>query len=348
MNRLKTKSIKVGNIVIGGQNKVIIQSMTTTKTSNISATIKQILDLENVGCQLIRVAILDKDDALAIKDIVSNIHIPLVADIHFDSNLAILAIKNGAHKIRINPGNIPEKDLKDIVETAKEYNIPIRVGVNGGSLPKFVTDITQKDVQLFEATKYCVEKLEALDFTNIVISLKSSDILTTINANKLASNYFNYPIHLGITEAGDALTSAIRSSYALGSLLNDGIGDTIRISMSDDPIKEVISAKELLKTLNLIENYPTLISCPTCGRCQIDTIPIINAVKSYLDTLNCNIKVAIMGCVVNGPGEAKDADIGIAGGNGYAVLFKKGQIIDKIEEKDIASCLIDEINKLIR
>ncbi len=347
MKRNETKTVFVGDVQIGGQNSVVIQSMTTTRTANTAETINQILDLESLGCQIIRVSVLDETDAKAIEEIVKNIHIPLVADIHFDYRLALLAIEAGAKKIRINPGNIDTDKLKLIVEAAKLHNVVIRVGVNGGSLPEMSNKYSDKAVAIFESAKKCVEMLENLGFFDIVVSLKSSNVLTTVKAYELASAYFPYPLHIGVTEAGDALTSSIRSGAGLGILLNEGIGDTIRISMNDDSRKEVIAAKELLSTMNLFRKQPILVACPTCGRCQIDSFSIVKKVKAYLDTIDSDIKVAIMGCIVNGPGEAKEADIGIAGGNGQAVLFKKGQITAKIAEKDIAEVLIEQIKQLI-
>lgn len=348
MKRIETKPVRVGNIVIGGQNKVVIQSMTTTPSKDVANTIKQILGLENVGCELVRVAVLDMDDAKAIKNIKPNIHIPLVADIHFDYKLALESIEAGADKIRINPGNMAKEDLKKVVSKCKEHGIPIRVGVNGGSLEKTYQNVDDKAIALFNSAKDCVKLLEDLDFHNIVLSLKSSDVLVTIKAYELASNYFPYPLHLGITEAGNIETSLVRSSFGLGYLLQEGIGDTIRISINDEPSKEINACKELLKTLGLYKDYPTLIACPTCGRTQVDLIPIVKEVKEYLDTLKLDIKVAVMGCVVNGPGEAKEADIGIACGKHSAVLFKKGEVIKTIKEDEIIKTLKEEIKNMIK
>jgi (E)-4-hydroxy-3-methylbut-2-enyl-diphosphate synthase len=346
MKRWNTRPVKIANLTMGGQNKVLIQSMTTTKTKDTQTTIAQILDLEKRGCELIRVAILDQEDAEAIKAIKEEIHIPLIADIHFDYRLALLAIENGADKIRINPGNMQVEHLKLIVDACKNKKIPIRIGVNSGSLPSSVSDYKDQALALVSSAKDSVKRLEELDFYDIVISLKSSDVLTTIRAYELAAETFPYPLHLGITEAGDCFTSCLRSGAGLGILLKEGIGDTIRISMNAEPKMEISACKELLKAFNLYENYPTLIACPTCGRCQIDLMPIVQEVKAYLDELNKNIKVAVMGCVVNGPGEAKEADIGIAGGLGQAALFKKGKIIKKIDEKDIVRVLKEEIEKM--
>lgn len=347
--RINTRQVKVGNLVIGGQNKVIIQSMTNTPTKDIEKTVNQILELEKVGCEIIRVAILDESDALAIKEIKKRIHIPLVADIHFDYRLALICIENGIDKIRINPGNIGSKEnVIKVINACKEKNIPIRIGVNGGSLDK---DLLEKyghnsPKAIVEACIRQIKLLEELDFYDIVVSLKTSSVLSTIEAYKLASEIIPYPLHLGITEAGALLTSSIRSSAGLGVLLYEGIGDTIRISISDDPIKEIRVCKELLKNFNLYKNFPTLISCPTCGRLQYDALPIYQEMENFLSTVNKDITVAIMGCVVNGPTEAKNADIGIAGGKNEALLFKKGQIIRKIKEEDIISVLKEEILKM--
>lgn len=346
MKRIETRKVFVKNIQIGGQNKVVIQSMTNTHTKDIDATVKQILELEDLGCEIIRVAVLDMEDAKAIKEIIKKIHIPLVADIHFDYRLALEAINSGANKIRINPGNMSPDKLKIVVEAAKSHNIPIRVGVNSGSLPEISKKYKDKAEGLFEGAKFAVKLLEDLDFYDIVVSLKASDVLTTIKAYELAANYFPYPLHIGITEAGDEFTSAIRSSAGLGILLKESIGDTIRISINGDHKSEIIACKELLKAMNLYKGFPTLVACPTCGRCQLDMANVVQEVKKYLYTLNKDIKVAIMGCVVNGPGEAKDADIGIAGGSKDAVLIKHGEIIRKIDGNNLAKELIDEIKKM--
>lgn len=349
MKRQATKQIKVGNIVIGGQNKVIIQSMCNTKPRNIEDTINQILELENIGCEIIRVSIENEDDALALSKIKEHIHIPLVADIHFDYKLALLAIANGADKIRINPGNIGKPEyVKLICDKCNEYNIPIRIGVNSGSLEKEFEELygSHSVKGMVESIKKHVKMLENFNFHNIVLSVKSSDVLTTIEANKELNKLFNYPIHIGITEAGDVFSSSIRSSVGLGILLHQGIGDTIRISITGDVKDEVNAAKELLSSLNLYTNYVKVISCPTCGRTNYDMLPIVKEIKEFVSTLNKDIKVAIMGCAVNGPGEAKNADIGIAGGINEAILFKKGEIIRKIPQSDIISVLKEEILKL--
>lgn len=351
ITRNNTKQVKVGNIVIGGQNKVIIQSMCNTKTKDVDATVKQILELEKLGCQIIRVAILDENDANAIKEIKMKINIPLVADIHFDYRLALICIENGIDKIRLNPGNIGNiENVKTVVKACKEKNIPIRIGVNGGSLEK---DLVEKyghddpEAMIISAKKE-VEILENLGFNDIIISLKSSNVLTTIKAYELASKTFPYPLHLGITEAGALITSSIKSSAGLGVLLYQGIGDTIRISISDEPKKEIQVVKELLSNFNLYNNHPNLVSCPTCGRIQYNMIPIVQEIEEFLQTINVPIKVAIMGCAVNGPLEAKNADIGIAGGFNEGLLFKKGQIIRKIPQSQMVEELKKEILNYIK
>ena len=347
--RNMTKKIKVGNTFIGGQNKVIIQSMCNTKTKNIDETVNQIKELETLGCEIIRVAILDEEDARAIKFIKEQINIPLVADIHFDYRLALICADGGIDKIRINPGNIGSIDnVKKVVEKCKEKNIPIRIGVNGGSLEKELLDKYGHDnpeAMLISAKKE-VKILEDLGFYDIIISLKSSNVLTTIKAYELASKEFSYPLHLGITEAGALLTSSIKSSAGLGVLLYQGIGDTIRISISDEPKKEIQVVKELLSNFDLYNNHPNLVSCPTCGRIQYNMIPVVKEIEEFLQTINKPIKVAIMGCAVNGPLEAKNADIGIAGGQKEGLLFKKGQIIKKIPQDKLVEELKKEILSL--
>ena len=351
MKRNETRAIKVGNLVIGGNDQVIIQSMTNTKTKNIEATVKQIDDLANSGCQLVRLAVLNMDDALAIKEIKSRVNIPLVADIHFDYRLALQAIKSGIDKIRINPGNIGSIDkVKLVVEACKKKHIPIRIGVNGGSLEKDILEKYGKPTAkaMIESAKKHVEILESLDFYDICISLKSSNTLLTIEAYQLASETFPYPLHIGVTEAGTKLGGTIKSSLGIGTILYQGIGNTIRVSLSDSPLEEIKVAKTLLKELELIDNVPTLISCPTCGRIQYDLIPIAKEIEDFLNTINSNITVAIMGCAVNGPGEAKHADIGIAGGVNEGLLIKKGEIIRKVKQDDIIEELKKEIIKMTK
>lgn len=346
--RKETKNIKIGSISIGGQDKVLIQSMCNIKTSKTDEVIKQINECVSLGADLMRVSVLDMGDALAIKEIKANTSIPLVADIHFDYSLAIASIESGADKIRINPGNIGTYDnLKKVIECAKKHGTAIRIGVNSGSLEK---EFASQDIPLAEklfksALKY-ITLLEQLEFYDIVVSLKASNIIETIKAYELMSEQCDYPLHLGITEAGIKDLSLIRSTAGLTPLLLKGIGDTIRISITDDSKEEIKAAKRLLHDLGLYPNYPTIISCPTCGRTQVDVTNLTNNILNYLETVNKPIKIAIMGCVVNGPGEAKDADIGVAGGKNEYVLFAKGQIIKKVSESKVLETLIDEINKL--
>lgn len=351
MERTKTRQITVGNVKIGGQNKVVIQSMTNTKTKDIESTVKQILDLEKAGCEIIRVACLDMEDAKSIKEIKKQIHIPIVADIHFDYKIALEAIKNGVNKIRINPGNIgDEEKVKKVVEACKANKIPIRIGVNAGSLEKELLEKYKKPTPeaMVESAKKHVEILEKLNFYDIAISLKASDLDLCIKAYEQASKVFDYPLHLGITEAGTEFGGTVKSSIGLGVLLREGIGDTLRVSLSDDPVKEIKVAKEILKDCNLYSGEPTLIACPTCGRTQIDLIPMAKEIEKFLQDIYADIKVAVMGCVVNGPGEAREADVGIAGGIKEGLLFKKGEIIKKVKEEELVDCLKEEILKMVQ
>ena len=348
LKREETRQIKVGNVLIGGQENVVIQSMTNTKTKDVEKTVSQILDLEKVGCQIVRVACLDIEDAKAIKEIKERIHIPIVADIHFDYKIALEAVD----KIRINPGNIgSEEKVKAVVEACKKHNIPIRIGVNAGSLEK---DLLEKNngkpcaEAMIESAKRHVEILEKLDFYDICISLKASDLDLCIESYEMASTIFKYPLHVGITEAGTAFSGTIKSSIGLGAILRKGIGDTIRVSLSDNPVEEIKVAKEILKNCNLYKNGAKLVSCPTCGRTQIDLIPIAKEVEDFLQNIDKDITVAVMGCAVNGPGEARNADIGIAGGVKEGLLFKKGEIIRKVKEEDMVKVLKDEILKMIQ
>ena len=345
MKRSKTKQIKVGNVLIGGQNKVVIQSMTNTKTVDIESTVKQILELENVGCEIVRVACPTIDDAKAIKKIKEKIHIPIVADIHFDYKIALEAIKSGVDKIRINPGNIGSIDkVKAVVEACKKKNIPIRIGVNAGSLEKDLLEKYGKPTAeaMVESARRHIKILEDLDFYDICLSLKASDLDLCIKAYEKASRTFPYPLHIGITEAGTAFSGTIKSSIGIGYLLRKGIGDTIRVSLSDDPVEEIKVCKEILKCCNLIK-LPRLVACPTCGRTQIDLIPIAKEVEEFLQTINKDITVAVMGCAVNGPGEAREADIGIAGGVKEGLLFKHGKVIKKVPQEKIVEVLKEEI-----
>lgn len=350
MLREETRSVQVGNLTIGGNNHVVIQSMCNTKTKNVEATIKQINALQQAGCELVRVAVFDKEDAYAIKEIKKGIHIPLVADIHFDYRLALIAIESGIDKVRINPGNIGSiEKVKAVVDACKEKHIPIRIGVNGGSLEK---DILEKYGEptpegMVESAMKHVKILDDLDFHDIVISLKSSNTMLTIKAYELASKTFPYPLHVGVTEAGTALGGTIKSSLGIGTLLYEGIGNTIRVSLSDDPVEEIKVAKILLKELGLLKGVPTLVSCPTCGRIQYDLIPIAKEMEDFLKDIHLDITVAIMGCAVNGPGEARHADIGIAGGVGEGLLIKHGEIVKRVKQEDMVQTLKDEILKMV-
>ena len=349
--RKLTNVVKVGNCLIGGNYPILIQSMCNIKTSNVDSVVKQIKELEKAGCDIIRVSVLDEADAYAIKDIVSKINIPLVADIHFDYKLALIACDNGISKLRINPGNIGSiENIKKVVSKCKEKNIPIRIGVNSGSCEK---DLLEKyggptSSCLVESALRHVKILEDLGFYDILVSVKASDVNTTIAAYQELSEKIKYPLHVGVTEAGTDFGGTIKSSVGIGALLSQGIGDTIRVSLTSDPVNEVKVAKEILSSLGLYKKIQ-LVSCPTCGRTQYDMIPLVKKIEKYIENLpNLDIKIAIMGCVVNGPGEARDADIGIAGGLKSAVLFKKGEIVKKIAEEDIYDTLIKEIDLLVK
>lgn len=349
--RTETRPINVAGVQIGGQDKVVIQSMCNTKTKDVLSTVEQILKLEKAGCEIIRVACLDIEDAKAIKEIKRKIHIPIVADIHFDYKIALESINAGVDKIRINPGNIgDEEKTKAVVEACKANHILIRIGVNGGSLEKELLEKYGKPCSdaMIESAKKHIEILEKLDFYDIAISLKASSLDMCVEAYEKAAKTFNYPLHLGITEAGTTFSGTIKSSIGLGVLLREGIGDTIRVSLSDDPIEEIPVCKEILKNCNLYKNSPKLISCPTCGRIQYDLIPIAKEMEKFLQTLNSDITVAIMGCAVNGPGEAREADIGIAGGKNEGLLFKKGEIVKKIPQEEIVQTLKKEILEMIK
>lgn len=350
MLREKTRSVQVGHLTIGGNNHVVIQSMCNTKTKNVEATIKQINALEKAGCELVRVAVFDKEDAYAIKEIKKGIHIPLVADIHFDYRLALIAIESGIDKVRINPGNIGSTEkVKAVVDACKEKHIPIRIGVNGGSLEKEILEKYGEPTPegMIESAMKHVKILEDLDFHDIVISLKSSNTMLTIKAYELASKTFPYPLHVGVTEAGTALGGTVKSALGIGTLLYEGIGNTIRVSLSDDPVEEIKVAKILLKELGLLKGVPILVSCPTCGRIQYDLIPIAKEMEDFLKDIHLDITVAIMGCAVNGPGEARHADIGIAGGVGEGLLIKHGEIVKRVKQEDMVQTLKDEILKMV-
>jgi len=349
LKRRSTKQVKVGSYTIGSGNPIRIQSMTTVPPSDIKGTLQQIASLEKEGCEIIRVAVPTLADALALKTIKKEINIPLVGDIHFDYKLAIESIRSGVDKLRINPGNIGnEEKIKAVVEEAKKYNIPIRIGVNAGSLEKEILEKYGKPTPeaIVESAMKHIRILEALDFSEIIISLKSSDVLETIKAYQLLAEKVDYPFHIGITEAGTKVGGTIKSSVGIGSLLVLGLGDTLRVSLTGDPVEEVRVAKGILKSLKLRSFGINLISCPTCGRCTIDLDKIATVVEKKLSTIDKNITVAIMGCAVNGPGEAKEADLGIAGGQKEAVLFKKGKIIRKIPEKNIIEELLKEIEAI--
>lgn len=345
---MKTREIHIGDRVIGGGNPILIQSMTNTKTSDVEATVAQILQLEQAGCDIIRCTINDEAAADAIPAIKKQIHIPLVGDIHFDYRLAIKAIENGVDKIRINPGNIGgQEKLAKVVEAARKRNIPIRVGVNSGSLEKELVEkyggVTAEGI--VESALDKVHMIEELDYHNIVISIKSSDVMMCVRAHELIADKTDYPLHVGITESGTVTRGNIKSSVGLGIILHEGIGDTIRVSLTGDPVDEILSAKLILKALGLRKGGVELVSCPTCGRTEIDLIGLANKVEKLVsDYDHLNIKVAVMGCVVNGPGEAKEADLGIAGGKGCGLLIKKGEIVGRLSEDEFIPALKRELD----
>jgi 4-hydroxy-3-methylbut-2-en-1-yl diphosphate synthase len=347
MYRDNTKIIKIGDKLIGGGNPIMIQSMTNTHTEDVEATVKQILRLEKAGCDIIRCTVPTIEAAHAIKEIKKQIHIPLVADIHFDYKMAIAAMENGADKIRINPGNIGSTDkIKAVVDVAKSRNIPIRVGVNSGSLEKDIVEkyngVTAKG--LVESALDKVKIIEDLGYDNLVISIKSSDVLMCVKAHELIAEQTNYPLHVGITESGTIFSGSIKSSIGLGLILNQGIGDTIRVSLTDDPVREVEAAKLILRTLGLRKGGIEVVSCPTCGRTRIDLIGLASSVEELVKNYDLDIKIAVMGCVVNGPGEAKEADLGIAGGDGCGVLIKHGEVVKKCDEDKLLSVLKEELD----
>ena len=346
MRRDETKQIQIGSVTIGGGNPVAIQSMTNTKTEDVQATVAQILALEKAGCEIIRCAVPTMEAAEALREIKKEIHIPLVADIHFDYRLAIAAIENGADKIRINPGNIGSRDrIQAVVDKAKEYQVPIRVGVNSGSLEKELVEKYSKVTAegLVESALDKVRLIEEMGYDKLVVSIKSSDVLMCVRAHELIADVCPYPLHVGITESGTVTAGNIKSSIGLGLMLHQGIGDTIRVSLTGDPVEEIRSAKLILKTLGLRKGGIEVVSCPTCGRTKIDLIGLANQVEQMVEDIPLDIKVAVMGCVVNGPGEAKEADIGIAGGIGEGLLIKKGEIVKKVKEEELLETLRQEL-----
>jgi len=350
VHRSKTRPVRVGDLVIGGNNEVIIQSMTTTKTHDVEATVAEILRLEEAGCQIVRVACPEERDALALAEIKSRINIPLVVDIHFNYKLALMAIEAGVDKIRINPGNIGRREkVEAVVTAAKAKNIPIRIGVNAGSLEKHILEKYGYPTArgMVESALHHIKILEDLDFHDIIVSLKASDVQLALEAYQLASESFDYPLHVGITESGPLRTGSLKSAAGLGAILSRGIGNTVRVSLSADPVEEVKVAKEVLKSFGLAANAATLISCPTCGRIEIDLMAIAAEIEDYIDKIQVNIKVAVLGCAVNGPGEAREADIGIAGARNEGLLFRHGEIIRKVPEATMVEELKKEIDAIV-
>ncbi|MGI2326569.1 flavodoxin-dependent (E)-4-hydroxy-3-methylbut-2-enyl-diphosphate synthase [Planococcus sp. YIM B11945] len=349
LHRTKTRPVKVGNLTIGGSNELFIQSMATTKTHDVEATVAEILRLEEAGCQIVRVACPDERAAYSIGEIKKRINIPLVVDIHFDYKLALIAIEQGADKIRINPGNIGRREkVEAVVNAAKAKGIPIRIGVNAGSLERKILEKYGYPTAdgMVESALHHIKILEDLDFHDIIVSMKASDVSLAIEAYEKASKAFDYPLHLGITESGTLYSGTIKSSAGIGALLAKGIGNTLRISLSADPVEEVKVARELLKVFGLSSNAATLISCPTCGRIEIDLISIANEVEEYISHIKAPIKVAVLGCAVNGPGEAREADIGIAGARGEGLLFMHGKTVRKVPEETMVEELKIEIDKI--
>lgn len=348
-HRQDTRPVKVGPFTIGGSNQVVVQSMTTTKTRDVETTVAEIHRLEDAGCQIVRVACPKMEDAQAIPEIKKQITIPLVADIHFDYNMALKAIEGGADKIRINPGNIGSRDkVEAVVNACKAKGVPIRIGVNAGSLERHIVEkhgYPTADGMVESALSH-IKILEDLNFYDIVVSMKASDVDLAVEAYEKAARAFSYPLHLGITESGTQFAGSIKSAAGLGTILHKGIGSTVRVSLSADPVEEVKVARELLKTFGLASNAATLIACPTCGRIQIDLINIANEVEEYIANIKAPIKVAVLGCAVNGPGEAREADIGIAGGKGQGLLFRHGEIIRKVPEETMVDELKKEVDKL--
>lgn len=348
MHRMQTRAVQVGPLTIGGDNRLVIQSMCSIRTNKVDEVVEQILNLEKQGCELIRVSVMDMSDAQAIREIKRQIHIPLVADIHFDYKLALAAIEAGADKIRLNPGNIGAREnVEAVVRSCKEHHVPIRIGINSGSLEKEIHEKYGKPTAqgMIESAKRHVQILEDLDFHDIVLSFKSSDPILCLEVYRQAAKEFDYPLHLGVTEAGTVMTSAVKSTLALGPLLLEGIGNTIRISVNGDASLELPIVKELLKDCGLKDDVPNLIACPTCGRTAWEMKPVVDEMESWLQTIHKPITVAIMGCAVNGPGEAKHADIAIAGGRNEGLLIRKGQIIEKLDQSEMVDRLKEEIQK---
>lgn len=349
--REETKPIFVGGVQIGGQKSVVIQSMTTADTRNVEATLDEIQRLYDAGCQIVRLAVINEDAARAIKQIKARSPLPLVADIHFDHKLALIALESGIDKIRINPGNIGSKEkTKRVVEACKERNVPIRIGVNSGSVEKRLLDKYgyPSPEAIVESAMDHVEILEDLNFDNIAISLKSSDVMTMIQTYSLMAEKRNYPLHVGVTEAGTQFSGGIKSAVGIGTVLSMGIGDTIRVSLTADPVEEIKVAKQILKSLDIVNNDPVVISCPSCGRCAIDLIGLATQVEDAVSTLKTPLKVAVMGCAVNGPGEAREADVGVAGGNGEGLIFRNGEIVRKVKEDELFEELMKEINSIVK
>lgn len=346
IKRKSTKTVKIGDRIIGGNNPILIQSMTNTKTEDVAGTIAQINQLAAAGCDIIRCTVPTMEAAKALTEIKKEVHIPVVADIHFDYRLAVAAIEHGADKIRINPGNIgDEKRVQAVVDAAKERGIPIRVGVNSGSLEKELIEkyhgVTAEGI--VESALAQVKRIEDLGYDNLVISIKSSDVMMCVRAHELISEQTDYPLHVGITEAGTIISGNIKSSIGLGLILHQGIGDTIRVSLTGDPLEEIKSAKLILKTLGLRRGGVEVVSCPTCGRTKIDLIGLANQVENMVADIPLDLKVAVMGCVVNGPGEAKEADLGIAGGQGEGLLIRRGEIVKKLPESELLAALREEL-----
>ncbi len=345
----KTKLVTVGKVKIGGGEKVKIQSMTTTKTADIEKTVEQIIELENAGCDVVRVAVADEFDAVALKEIKSRISIPLVADIHFSAKLAVTSMENGADKIRINPGNIGgEKEIKYVADCLKEYRLPVRVGSNTGSIEKgFLQKYGRSAEALVESALYNVGLLEKYGVESIVVSVKASSVPMTVDAYRLLANRLDYPLHVGVTEAGTQESGIVKSAVGIGSLLLDGIGDTIRVSLTDNPVKEVIVAKRILQAVELEKEYVEVVACPTCGRCSWESMALATEVEKFVQNYKKRAKIAVMGCVVNGPGEAKDADLGIAGGNGSCLIFKKGEPYKKVAMENAKEEFFAQLKELL-